>query len=167
MEEQEDLTLERTIQENEWNIRYAMRTMHEAIWVKQQLIQIQQDRLDQSPSHDTNIRAELRATQRMIREAKKLTSTAKDLLTVYSWHKETWQRRREETERRSSERDGRRTTHIQWRRTGRRSGEARGGTTKYSPDQGGNNQRKDGTPESAVDQIGGSRTESLETQTWG
>ena len=71
--------------------------MHEAIWVEQQLIQIQQDRLDRSPSHDTNVRAELKATQRMIREAKKLTSTAKDLLTVYSWHKETWQRRREET----------------------------------------------------------------------
>ena len=60
MEEQEDLTLERTIQENEWNIKYAMRTMHEAIWVKQQLIQIQQDRLDQSPSHDIDIRTELR-----------------------------------------------------------------------------------------------------------
>ena len=98
MEEQEDLTLEKTIQENEWNIRYAMRTMHEAIWVKQQLIQIQQERLDRSPSYDTNVRAELRATQRMIREAEKLTSTAKDLLTVYSWHKETWQRRREDTE---------------------------------------------------------------------
>ena len=93
MEEQEDLTLERTIQENEWNIKYAMRTMHEAIWVKQQLIQIQQDRLDQSPSHDINIRTELRTTQRMIREAEELTSTAKDLLTVYSWHKEAWQRR--------------------------------------------------------------------------
>ena len=92
MEEQEDLTLERTIQENEWNIKYAMRIMHEAIWVEQQLIQIQQDRLDQSPSHDINIRTELRTTQRMIREAEELTSTAKDLLTVYSWHKEAWQR---------------------------------------------------------------------------
>ena len=98
MEEQEDLTPERTIQENEWNIRYAMRIIHEAIWVEQQVIQIRQDRLDRSPSHDTNIQAELRATQRMVRQAKKLANTAEDLLTVYNWHKETWQERRETTE---------------------------------------------------------------------
>ena len=127
MEEQEDLTLERTIQENEWNIRYAMRTMHEAIWVKQQLIQIQQDRLDQSPSHDINIRAELRATQRMIREAEELTSTAKDLLTVYSWHKETWQRRMGEEQPTSN--------GVGQEEDQERQGEEQ---QNHSPDQGGN-----------------------------
>ena len=92
-----NLTWERISRENMWNLEYAIELIFEAIWVKQQLIRIQQDRLDKPPNRDTKIRAELKAMQRMIREARNLTSIAEDFLTMHSWHKEAWRRRREET----------------------------------------------------------------------
>ena len=92
-----NLTWERINRENMWNLEHAIEVIFEAIWVKQQLIRIQQDRLDKPPNRDIKIRTELRAMQRLTREARKLTSMAEDLLEIHSWHKETWQRRREET----------------------------------------------------------------------